>query len=237
MIRAIIWMGYFWIYLVFTFVDMIKVKWLERQNKIAERDAFIHKRAMEWAKKMVAFTGSKITVTGEENIPKEGGVLFVGNHQSNFDIPILIGYINKPKAFITKSELSRVPIFSTWMKAIGCIFINRKNARQSLIAINQGAERLKQGYSIVIFPEGTRSQDGSVGEFKAGSLKLATKSKVPIIPVTIKGSMNIMPKKGFVIRPAAVEVIISPPVMIDPAIKNDSNQISEIVRNIIISQL
>jgi 1-acyl-sn-glycerol-3-phosphate acyltransferase len=234
MLRAIIWMVYFWVYLIFSLRYMVKVKWFERQNKIAQRDEFLHEKSMKWAKAMVAFTNSKVKVTGEENIPKEGGVLFVGNHQSNFDIPILLGFINKPKAFITKIELSKVPIFGTWMKYIGCIFIDRKDVRQSLTAINEGAERLKQGYSMVLFPEGTRSHDGNIQEFKPGSLKLATKSKVPIIPVTIKGSMNIMPKKGFVIRPANVEVIISPPVNIDPAFENNSNKIAEIVRNIII---
>jgi 1-acyl-sn-glycerol-3-phosphate acyltransferase len=102
-----------------------------------------------------------------------------------------------------------------------------------LLAINQGAENLKKGISMVIFPEGTRSKDGILGDFKPGSLKLAIKAGAPVIPVTLNGSVNILPKKGFIIRPTEVKIIISPPVVLEKALQKDSNALAEAVRNII----
>ena len=208
-----------------------------RQGKIAERDACAHAIARKWAQSGLAMNGSTIHVSGIENIPAEGGVLFVANHQSNFDIPILIGHVPRDKGFISKLELLKVPTFSRWMKYIGCIFIDRKDARQSLTAINEAAERLKEGHSLVIFPEGTRSADGIVGHFKAGGLRLAIKARVPIVPVTISGSKNIMPKGTSLIKSARVKVIISPPLLPEEFKEMGSNQISEKVRTIIISNL
>ena len=210
---------------------------LNKQGKIAERDACAHAIARKWAQSGLAMNGSTIHISGIENVPTKGGVLFVANHQSNFDIPILIGHVPRDKGFIAKLELLKVPTFSRWMKYLGCIFIDRKDARQSLTALNEAADRLKEGHSLVIFPEGTRSVDGTVGKFKAGSLRLAIKARVPIVPVTISGSKNIMPKGTSLIKSASVNVIISPPLLPEEFKEMDSNQISEKVRNIIISNL
>lgn len=210
---------------------------LDRQGKFVERDACAHAIARKWAQSGLKMNGSSIHITGLENVPDTGGVLFVANHQSNFDIPILIGHVPRDKGFIAKLELLKVPTFSRWMKYLGCIFIDRKDPRQSLTAINDAALQLKEGRSLVIFPEGTRSADGTVGPFKAGGLRLAIKAGVPIVPVTISGSKNIMPKGTSLIKSAIVKVIVSPPLMPEEYKGLDSNQISEKVRNIIISNL
>jgi len=210
---------------------------LNRLGKIAERDACAHAIARKWAQSGLKMNGSSIHVSGIENVPKTGGVLFVANHQSNFDIPIMVGHIPRDKGFIAKLELLKVPSFSRWMKYIGCIFIDRKDPRQSLTAISEAAERLKAGHSIVIFPEGTRSADGTVGPFKAGGLRLAIKARAPIVPVSINGSKNIMPKGTSIIRSASVNVIISPPLLWDEYKESDSSEISEMVRDRIISNL
>lgn len=214
-----------------------KLMKLNRQGKIAERDACAHAIARKWAQSGLSMNGSSIQLIGIENVPTSGGVLFVANHQSNFDIPILIAHVPRDKGFIAKLELLKVPSFGRWMKYIGCVFIDRKDPRQSLKDINDAAERLKSGHSLVIFPEGTRSADGTVAPFRAGGLKLALKAKVPVVPVTISGSKNIMPKGTSLIKSASVKVIISPPLVPDEFTKMDSTQISEKVRNIIISNL
>lgn len=237
MIRTLYWFVYFWLYLLFILPPLWRVKNLDRQGKVLERDKIIDRTAKQWAQDLVRATGSKVKVSGVENLPEDLAVVFVSNHQGNFDIPILLGFINKPKAFIAKIELQTFPVISTWMRYMNCIFMNRKDVRQSLRAINQGVEVLKQGYSLVIFPEGTRSKDGSIGEFKPGSFKLATKAKVPIVPVTIKGSNKIMGKKGIIIKPAEVEVIISPPVMVSGVVNNDPNELAIMVKNIILANL
>ena len=237
MLRTITWYAYFWGYLVYTAFLLIKPNRLNKENRIDERNKAAHAAAKNWARDIVNFSGAKIKVIGEENIPEKGGVLFVANHQSNMDIPIMIGFVPRDKGLISKIELSRVPVFSTWMKYIGCIFINRGHSREALATINEGAESLKSGHALVIFPEGTRTKDGTVGKFKPGSIKLAMKAKVPIVPVTIKDSMKLMPKGKFIVRPVTVEVIIAPAIIIDESNEKDSVRISEEIRNTIIENL
>ncbi len=127
-------------------------------------------------------------------IPDEP-VLFVSNHQGSFDIPLLLGYIDKPKAFIAKWELRYLPFIGSWMKELGCIFIKRNDFRQTLKAFKGAGEVFKKGQSLVIFPEGTRSRSSKLGEFKRGSLKIALREKVPVVPVTIKGSYKLKGSK------------------------------------------
>jgi len=233
MLRTVTWIIYFILRILIITPKLIKVKSLDKQNRIGERDELIHKVAVSWGRDLMKLSGSQIKVIGEENIPKDKAVLFVSNHQSNLDIPILLGYIDKPKAFIAKIELSKFPVLSTWMKYMNCVFIDRSDVRQSLRAIKEGTKLLKEGYSFVVFPEGTRSKDGTLGEFKPGSLKLATKSGAPIVPITIKGANDIMPSGKLVIRPANVEVIISEPIFMDEDIAKDSNALNQKVWNTI----
>ena len=232
MYKTISWFAYLWWYLLMPKFKLIRLNW---QGKIAERDALTHTIARKWAKSALAMNGSTIKVSGIENVPKTGGVLFVANHQSNFDIPILVGHVPRDKGFIAKSELLKVPFFRRYMKYIGCVFINRRDTRQSLDAMNDAAERLKAGHSLVIFPEGTRSADGTVGLFKPGSLKLALKAGVPIVPVTINGSLNIMIKGSSLIQSATVRVVISAPIYSEEIKGIDSNVIAQKVRSIIVA--
>lgn len=236
MIRTIIWFIYFWVYMVCTIPMLIRIKYLEKHNRIEEKDRLVDECVKNWAVSLVRLSGSKIRVYGEENIP-EGPVVFVGNHQGNFDVPIFLGYIKKPKAFIAKIEIKKMPIVSTWMKYMKCVFINRDDIRQSLKAIKTGVDYINQGHSMIIFPEGTRSRADTLGEFKPGSFKLALKSKVPIVPVTTKGSYKIMEKNGFLIKPAEVEIIISKPIPTSGLSREEAEEIPSRVRNIIQSNL
>lgn len=237
MLRTIIWFAYFWVLLVLIMPALIKVRALHKAEKLAERDLEVDRIVKKWARSLVKLSGTKVLVTGQEHVPAQGGVAFISNHQGNFDIPILLGYIDKPKAFIAKRELQKMPLISSWMYYMNCVFIDRGNARAGLKAIQEGAARLKQGYSQVIFPEGTRSRGIQMGEFKHGSFKLATKAQVPIVPVTIKGSYNIMETNGGLIKPAVVEVIISEPVPTAGLSKEEIDELPEKVRNIIELQL
>ncbi len=234
MIKTIQWFAYLWFYLL---CPRFRLTRLRMQNKIAERDSCAHAVARNWATKAINANGSVIKVRGIENVPAKGGVLFVSNHQSNFDIPILIGFVPRDKGFIAKKELMKVPVFRMWMKALGCVFIDRHDARQTLSAFSLAATSLKEGHSIVIFPEGTRSSDGTLGHFKPGSLKLAIKANVPVVPVTINGSRNIMPKGTSLIKSASVEVIISPPLILDELAEKDPKAIAEKIKGIISAHL
>ncbi|KJR46439.1 1-acyl-sn-glycerol-3-phosphate acyltransferase [Desulfosporosinus sp. I2] len=233
MFRTILWFIYFWIYLIAIQPALIRVNRLEELGETAEHDRLTNQTAKKWAHALVKLAGVTVEIRGEENIPTEGSVLFVSNHQGNFDIPILLGYIDKPKAFIAKIELLKLPLIRTWMTHLKCVFMDRSDIRQSLKVINQAASHLKEGYSMVIFPEGTRSKSESLGEFKPGSLKLALKAGVPIVPIAICGSYKIMEQNGFIIKPAHVEITIFEPIATAGLTKEQSLELPERVREII----
>lgn len=233
MFRTIFWFIYFWIYLIAVQPTLLRVNRLTEMGKTTEHDQLTDKTVKKWARSLVNLAGVTVVTTGEENIPSEGSVLFVSNHQGNFDIPILLGYISKPKAFIAKIELQKLPLIRTWMTHIKCIFMDRSDIRQSLKAINQAAAHLKAGYSMVIFPEGTRSKCETLGEFKPGSLKLALKAGVPIVPITIRGSYKIMEGNNNIIKPAHVEIEIFEPILTAELTKKQAAELPERVRKII----
>ena len=186
-----------------------------------------------WAHSLVLASGVNVKIKGLEKIP-QGPVLIVSNHQSNFDFAILLGCIEKPKGFVAKIELAGIPVVSPWMRNIGCVFMNRSDIRQSLKVMNEAAEIISNGQSMVIFPEGTRSRGENIADFKKGSLKLAAKAGVPIVPVTINGTYKVLEANKGLIRPLDVKVVISEPVIYANLLKEDKDRINEIIRDIIV---
>ncbi len=227
LIRTLRWFLSFFIKLVVSLPKLKQVERLDASGDIEEKDKLVDQVVKKWARSLVEISGTEVSVIGEENVP-EGPVLFVSNHQGNFDIPLMLGYISKPKGFIAKVEIKKMFIIRKWMQHLNCIFIDRKDIRQSVKAISGGVKLLKSGKSMVIFPEGTRSPDGKLLEFKQGSMKLGTKSKVPVVPVTINGSKDIMPKGSKIIRPAKVTINISKPIYHDDEV--DTNELINIVK-------
>lgn len=137
--------------------------------------------------------GTKVTVRGAENIPKDKAVLYVGNHRSFFDI--LVGYTTVPTlmGFVAKKEMEKIPVLSKWMVNVKCLFLDRKDPKEGLKTILAGIKQVKEGISVWIFPEGTRNR-GDVLEmlpFKEGSMKIAEKSGCPVIPVAMTGTAEI----------------------------------------------
>lgn len=235
MFRTIIWVIYFIGKLILSIPDIQRAKSLEKQGKRKERVEFSNSILRSMCKKFITLSGSKVKVSGKENIPKNEAVVFVSNHQSYFDIILLVACVPKSKGFIAKDELKKFPILRSWMENINCVLIERGNPRKGLLAIKEGINLLKNGYSMVLFPEGTRSSDGELNKFKPGSLKLATKSGVPVVPVTINGAYRIMPRGKLLIRPADIEIVISPPIYTEKEV--DSNELAETVRDIIAKEL
>jgi 1-acyl-sn-glycerol-3-phosphate acyltransferase len=235
MLRTVIWFIYFWFYLLFLLPDLLRLKYLSRKGYEAKLNFILFNKVGRWARSLIKLAGGEISVSGIENVPSSGPVLFVSNHQGNFDIPILLGFIDKPKAFIAKAEIKKIPLIYSWMTLMKCVFIQRNNLRQSLSVIQQGTEVLKSGQSLVIFPEGSRSKNSQLGRFKPGSFKLALEAQVPIIPISINGSYKLMENQGFIIRPAKVELIIAPPVF--PKEQITTKELATKVRNVIETNL
>lgn len=213
-----------------------QVKKLEQDGKDQEVKEKIAPLVIDWAKYCVDVTGTQVEVTGIENVPTDRSVVYIGNHQGIFDIPLLLGYIPYQKAFIAKIEILKVPMISDWMKLMKCVFLARKNPRQSIEAIHQGIENVKNGYSMVIFPEGTRSKGGPVKEFKPGSFKLAFQSSADIVPVTIDGTWKIYEEHKR-IKPAKIKLTIHPVVKTEGLSKEELREIPAQVQKIVESAL
>ncbi|EEM11348.1 MULTISPECIES: lysophospholipid acyltransferase family protein [Bacillus] len=202
-----------------------------------EKDRLVYKTTNWFGKKMVRVAGSTVQVNGIENVPKDKPVLVVSNHQSDMDIPVLLGYLNKPIGFVSKAEIKKFPIVPTWMELMNCVFMDRSNRRQSLQAIKDGIELLKNGHSIVIFPEGTRSKTGEMGEFKAGSFHLAVKAGVAILPVTVDGTYKMFEANGNRMKPAHATVTISKPITPEQYASMDIKELTQHTKDIIAAQL
>jgi 1-acyl-sn-glycerol-3-phosphate acyltransferase len=157
---------------------------------------FIYGIAMGWARLMIKLIGCKVSAEGRENIPRKGGVCFVSNHGSIFDILMLLAYAGRPFGFVAKKELLMVPLLNMWIAVLGGLFIDRKNPRNALKTINKGIGRIKKGGAMVIFPEGSRSRGQGLLPFHPGSLKLATQSASVIVPVALKGTWEIFEKNN-----------------------------------------
>lgn len=160
--------------LIIACIFELKVKILKKKRAYKEAEIYAHKVSMKWAKFIMKLAGAKITLKGEENlaITKEQTVLFIANHQSNFDIPLLLSLIDVPKGFIAKKELETWPFISTWMKDIRCVFMDRDNMRKSAEAIVEGINILKSGHSMVIFQKELEAKGALLMNLKLEALNL-----------------------------------------------------------------
>lgn len=238
MIRTIYFiagLGLYSIINIFIFVPFVFITSLIHKDK----SIAISKKFVKVSCKFVIFlTGSKVEVIYKDsNIIediKDKPIILVANHQSHMDAPLILGFIDKYVGFIAKKELEKIKFTSFWMKQIQCVFIDRSNVRDGLKSIKQGAEKIKSGYSVAIFPEGTRSKNGSISEFKKGSFKLAEYSGAAILPVTIKGSKEILESGTLKIKKATdVKIIIDKTIDLKNLNKEDNKNIHEYVKNII----
>ena len=185
MIRAILALLFAVLYLILG-IPVLFVEWIIRKcNRHAADISSL--RMVQWAFRVIMFIcGVKLTVIGEENVPKDVPVLYIGNHRSYFDIIITYSRCPRLTGYIAKDTMGKVPLLNIWMKRLYCLFLDRTDMKKGLKTILTGIDQIKTGISMCIFPEGTRSREGNeLGEFKGGSFKCAMKAKCPIIPVAI----------------------------------------------------
>ncbi len=223
-------------FLLFSTSAIRKAKRLERDGKIAERDEIVVPFVQRWGRLVVRLARGSVEIKGTEHVPQDTAVVFVGNHQSYLDIPILLGFIDKPKAFISKIEILKVPIIADWMRLMQCTFLSRSDMRQTIRAMQEAVDTVKKGYSLVIFPEGTRSKGGPIVDFKAGSFKLAIKAGVPVVPVTIDGSWRLFEEKGRV-QKSTVRVTVHPAIPTAGLSREELAELPERVRSVVASAM
>lgn len=178
-------------------------------------------------------SGAHFVTKGLEHIHQERPVLFVSNHKSQLDSPVLVKFVDYPLSFIAKEELKKIPVMYQWMKLLGCHLLNRQDSRAALKTILEGIECMKQGESIAIFPQGTRSRYDTFLPFKQGSLKLAEKSGALVVPVTIKGTDNVFENNGLNLKPETIYVTFHPPIDLASWSMEDRKKSAQLIQEII----
>lgn len=202
-------------YVLYTIPFLKRNQSLKRNDYSREEyNRIIHKVPKQFARQFFKQSGSKMMIQGEENIPKSP-YLIVGNHQSYYDIFAYLGYFKEPFGFISKVEVSKIPVVKPWMEVMDCLFLDRKNRRQSVKTFKKGIELLKDGHPLVIYPEGTRSMGREMLPFKSGSFSLAKKANVPILPVMVDGTYGILEANKNRVKKATVHMTICDPISVE----------------------
>jgi 1-acyl-sn-glycerol-3-phosphate acyltransferase len=156
---------------------------------------------------------ARLTVEGSERFAAGGGpFFFVANHQSWMDVPALFAALPLPVLFVAKQELSRIPFLGRYVAAMGMVFIDRGHRQESARSVGQATDRLRRGWSVVSFPEGTRSRDGRVQRFKTATFAAAIEAGAPVVPVALDGPGKVLPPDGFRPRPGPIRVLFGEPI-------------------------
>jgi len=191
-----------------------------------------------WARLALAMAGARVTVSGSEHLPA-GPVIFMSNHQSNFDILALLAAMPRRVNWIAKKELFQIPVFGPSMRRGGYIPLDRSDGRKALKSMDDAAKIIREGKSVVMFPEGTRSLSRELLPFKRGGFILARKAGVPVVPVTINGSGLINPAAQIRLSPGTISIVLHPPLALPPdTSKNEAELwLMEQTRSTIVSAL
>lgn len=232
--RTIIWFGFFWGIIIISYPALCKAKKLAKEGKIDESNAIVWKWSRWWNRSLLKIAGCKVELRGLENIPENEGVVFVANHQGNFDIPVLLAWMPYQCSYVAKDAIEKLPIVKDWTYLMKCIYIDRDNFRQSVKALNGAAKMVKEeNRSVVIFPEGTRSRGGDIKEFKGGAFRIATKSNARIVPFCIEGTYKSMEASNGWIKPSNVILSFLPPIETKGLTKDEQaelpNQLFDII--------
>jgi 1-acyl-sn-glycerol-3-phosphate acyltransferase len=171
-----------------------------------------HAHARLWSRIALLVAGVKVEVSGAELIPRDQPLIFMGNHQGNFDILALFLAIPQRFSWLAKEELFKVPVFGHSMRRAGYIPLKRGDGRDALRSLDIAAARIRTGASVIIFPEGTRTPDGNLLPFKKGGFVLAGKAGVPIVPFTVNGSRQINPRNRIELYPGTLSIRFGTPI-------------------------
>jgi 1-acyl-sn-glycerol-3-phosphate acyltransferase len=204
--------------------------------------SFINKAWLSWVEKLwgnanLWAAGVKVNVTGLENINNQGPYIFVSNHQGWFDIFAAIGKLPFHFSWLAKKELFKLPVLGAAMYRAGYVPIDRSDHRKAMNSLNMAAEVIRRGTSIFIFPEGTRSADGIIRDFKKGWFVLAAKSQQPVVPISISGSYRILPKGSWTIHPGEIRFAIGNPIQTSDSDSSNRDLLLEQIREAVRANL
>lgn len=176
------------------------------------RGAFQYRCMQVWARTLLAVSFVRVSASGLEKLDPDRAYVFCSNHLSYMDPPIILACVRHRVLFVAKQSLFRIPVFGWAMRAVGNIAINRDNPRAAARSLRQAADVLRAGVSIVIFPEGGRSEDGELQPFRSGAFRLAIDLQAPVVPIAVVGSHEILSPGSINIRSGRVRVIVGSPI-------------------------
>lgn len=190
---------------------------------------------VNWAFRCVRFfAGTKVDYIGEENIPADTPVLYIGNHRSYFDIVLTYVRVPRPTGYIAKKNMEKVPLLSIWMRNLHCLFLDRENIKAGMQTILAAIDLMKNGKSVCIFPEGTRNkEEGTLLPFHEGSFRIASKADCPIVPMTINNSAAVFENQFPRIKKAHVIIEYGKPIYIKDLPKDQQKKLAPYVQQII----
>lgn len=193
--------------------------------------------AVSWSKLACLVGPVGVKFQGLHHRDRESAYVVVANHQSMVDIPVLHGWLGLRIKWVMKKELKRIPVFGHACQSLGCIYVDRSNTDAAITAMNEAIGRLGAKASVLFFPEGTRSRDGRLLPFKKGAFRFAVAAQMPILPVTIRNTRQILPSDSLDLFPGTAQVVIHPPVPVSGLGSEDLDELIKTVRDTIKSAL
>ena len=224
-------------YLVLT-IPVLLMEWIIGKFSPMTKDISSLRMVQAIFKFILWITGAKVTVIGEENVPKDQAVLYVANHRSYFDVVLTYARCPGLTGYVAKDSMKKIPLLSSWMKRLHCLFLNRSDIKEGLKTILQGIDQMKNGVSMCIFPEGTRNKtDDLMLPFKEGSFKIAEKSGCPIIPMAITNSADVLEAHMPRVKKAHVIVEYGKPIYPNELDKEQKKKIGAYCQDVIAEML
>ena len=234
--RTIITVLYIFLFLILG-LPVLGIEWIISKFNKTHAD-MVQLRIVQWGLKCVAFiSGVKLTVIGEENVPRDEPVLYIGNHRSFFDVVVTYARCPGLTGYIAKDGVNKVPIFRIWMKRLHCIFLKRDDMKEGLKVILKAIEYVKSGISICIFPEGTRNKDKdnptSLLPFKEGSFKIAIKTGCKIVPMALIGTADILENHFPWIHSTDIKLIYGEPIDVSALDKDQQKHVGAYCQTVV----
>jgi 1-acyl-sn-glycerol-3-phosphate acyltransferase len=186
-----------------------------------------------WSKLTCIITFCRVKITGREKLDKKQSYVFVSNHQSAYDIFLIYGYLGQPIKWIMKQSLRKIPLVGFACEKAGFIFVDTSSPQAAARTIREAEQRLNNGASIAIFPEGSRTKTGKINTFKKGAYQMALDLKLPVVPVTINGSYEVMPAHSYFIHPHKMELIIHEPIPTDSMNPESLREAAQTIRRLL----
>lgn len=228
--RTILSVLFLVIYLVLS-LPIQGILWIYQKKNQVKAD-YISLRIVQWGFRVIQFfSGVKPEIKGLENIPNDEACLFVGNHLGFFDVILTYPLMERRTGYIAKKEFEKTPLLPIWMRRLYCIFLDRSNPKEGLKGILDAISHVKNGISIFIYPEGTRSRNGELGEFKAGALKIAQKTNCPIVPVAVTGTDDVFENHLPWIKKRPVQITFGKPIYPDALEAEEKKHLSDYVHH------